>query len=104
MSGLKEKINIQETSSRKLPSFFVILEEWFRDSTLVTLTKKRFVIEVKGNNPHPNLRQIADLAGANYDYTHHVWLRMLEKKPQKRRKLRLGVVRDVDALDRSNNA
>lgn len=43
------------------------------DSTLVTLTKKQFVIELKRNNPTLTLREISKLAGASYGYARHVW-------------------------------
>jgi hypothetical protein len=97
------KINILETSPRKLPSFFVILEAWFSDSTFVTLTKKRFVIEMKRNNSYLNLRQIADLAGANYGYARHVWADYVRKEVIKKEEIAVGSCRNVDVLGRSNN-
>ena len=98
------KINILETSPRKLPSFFVILEAWFSDSTSVTVTKKRFVIELKRNSSYLNPRQIADLAGANCGYASHVWADYVRKEVIKKEEIAVGSCRNVDVPGRSNNA
>jgi hypothetical protein len=57
----------------------------------VTLTKKRFIIELKRNNPHLNLREIANLAGANYGYARHVWAAYVRKEVTKKGSLSSGI-------------
>lgn len=101
---LKEKSIFWRHLPANSPSFFVILEAWFSDSTLVTLTKRRLVIEVKRNNSYLNLRQIADLTGANYGYARHVWADYVRKEVIEKEEIAVGSCRNVDALDRSNNA